>query len=102
MPFTILISINARDLVQIKCRNCGLADRGLTRYRYQAEYAQTRIEGEVFHRRAQGIEKLSAILLQDLSGKYNSFRDHDKAVTGQSMNSVAEDPPRLRDLPEGE
>jgi hypothetical protein len=79
MPFIIRIEINSREVLQINCYNCGppSGDREnpLRLYRYVAKHWETgkTTEGEVLHERPEGIEKLSGLILQDLSMETNSF-----------------------------
>ena len=80
MPFTIRIDINAREVLRISCRNCGTVsgdrDNPTRLYRYVVKHLENGLttEGDVLHERPEGIEKLSALILQDLALKTNSFR----------------------------
>lgn len=76
MPFTVSIKINHRDVVKIEGRNCGppSGDRESceTRiYQYVAEHAESckKTVGEVLHVRAEGNERLFALILLDLVAK---------------------------------
>lgn len=80
MPFTIRIDINKQEIWSICCRNCGppSGDNEMSTrlYRYLAENLETggTICGKILHERPEGIEKLSGLILMDLSTKTNSFR----------------------------
>jgi hypothetical protein len=91
MPFEITISINAREIVGIKGRNCGspTGDRELpTRiYHYIATHQETGeiTDGEVLHERTDGIERLAAIILNDLA---MNMKEKRRVETIAAMNEA--------------
>jgi hypothetical protein len=77
VPFSIKIAINNQEIVNVYGHNCGPQSGswydtlGKHIYRYKAENSKSgkETEGEVLHIRAEGMEKLAAIILEDLSEK---------------------------------
>lgn len=82
MPFTITIAINKRQITHIYGHNCGPKNgnwyntMGTFIYHYFATDPDSGevTEGEVLHVRSEGMEKLAAIILEDLSGKIISHK----------------------------
>lgn len=80
MPFEISVSINSQVVVHIKGRNCGppfgLREQPTRIYRYKAthpEFGKT-TDGEVLHIRSDGIERLTAIIFDDLAKHQQNSR----------------------------
>jgi hypothetical protein len=74
MPFTINIDVNGKQACCVKGHNCrnsdGENEQPERRYRYTATATSVSgrvTEGDVVHIRHEGIEKLAALILDDLS-----------------------------------